>query len=244
MIACLPMYDWPEVRGATDSLWRHIATALRGHGVSAPKTLTRNLSPTEAWARDDLLLSQTCSLPFRRRFHERLTIVGTPDHVLEHTPAGHYRSVVVVAAGAAGARPEEFPTLALNGPDSQSGWAALAATGYRPSAVVPTGTHRDSARAVADGRADIAAIDAVAWRFLSGHEARTAARLRILLRTEPTPGLPLVTARADLAPRIRAALSAAYANLPEEVATMLHLRGLVHIPERAYLDLPIPPSPP
>jgi hypothetical protein len=36
MIATLPMYDWPEVREATDAWWAGLARHLRGAGFEAP----------------------------------------------------------------------------------------------------------------------------------------------------------------------------------------------------------------
>ena len=43
MIASLPMYDWPEVRDATNAWWAGIARHLRSEGFSeAPDRLYRN----------------------------------------------------------------------------------------------------------------------------------------------------------------------------------------------------------
>jgi hypothetical protein len=41
MIASLPMYDWPEVREATDAWWAGLARHLRDAGFEAPDRLTR-----------------------------------------------------------------------------------------------------------------------------------------------------------------------------------------------------------
>ncbi len=55
------------------------------------------------------------------------------------------------------------------------------------AAAVISGSHRESARLVARGEADLAALDAVAWALLRAHEPETAARLVVLDRTGPCP---------------------------------------------------------
>ena len=243
VIASLPMYDRAETRDATDRLWQAIARALRARGIDAPDALARDGDPWAHWRAPNLLLSQTCGLPFRATLHEILTLVGTPDYALPGCPPGHYCSVIVARREAT---PGDGACLAFNDGLSQSGWAAAldwaAATGRRFGALLRTGTHAASARAVAEGRADLAAIDAVTWRLLRRHEGWTAA-LQVIDATPPTPGLPLVTgAGRDPAP-LAAAVAHAIAALAPSDADALGLRGLARIPTEAYLAMPLPPSP-
>ena len=64
MIAGLGMYDWPEVRDATDGLWAAIAGVLREEGFNGvPEKLERGLQPYNLWRSPDLLLAQTCGYP-------------------------------------------------------------------------------------------------------------------------------------------------------------------------------------
>ena len=35
-VAALPMYDWPDVREATDRLWQSLGTALQARGFPVP----------------------------------------------------------------------------------------------------------------------------------------------------------------------------------------------------------------
>lgn len=58
---------------------------------------------------------------------------------------------------------------------------------------VYTGSHLASAEAVADGRADLAAIDCVTWSLLKAARSNLTSRLRVI-GTAPTllPGLPYV----------------------------------------------------
>ena len=241
MIAALPMYDRSELRAETDALWAAIRDALRGRGVDAPETLTRDSDPWDIWQSPDLILAQTCGLPYRARLHGRVTLVATPEYALPGCPPGHYCSVIL----ARGADVPDRPRVAINDPLSQSGWAALqdwAATAGLPlGPVTITGSHAASARAMAEGRADLAAIDAQTWRQLVRFDGADPA-LEIA-RTPPTPGLPLITAAGrDPAP-IRAALSEALATLPAATAAALDLRDFVTIDPAAYRAIPIPPNP-
>lgn len=244
MIASLPMYDWEEVRGPTDRLWAAIRDRLRAVGQPAPEALNRG-DPWDDWVRPDLVLSQTCGYPYRTALHGRVALVGTPDFGLPGLPPGHYHSVLVVRAadpgpwtGFLGRR------LAINGFDSQSGWAApqnqAAAVGARFTDIVETGAHRESACAVAEGRADIAAIDAVTWGLIEAYRPAVAAQLRVAARTEPTPGLPLITARGNDPALIGRAVADGIADLAPDDRAALGLCGLVLIPPELYLAVPTP----
>ena len=249
MIASLGMYDFGAAQAANDRLWALIGTGLRGRGLDAPATLTRGESAYwPAWESPDLILSQTCGYPFRARLHGRVTYVGTPDYGVEGCAPGHYRSVFVVRdddprttlAAFDGAR------FAYNEPLSQSGWAApqthAARLGIRLPPALQTGGHRLSAAAVVDGRADIAALDAVTFALMQGVDP-AATRLRVIAKTEPTPGLPYITASGRDAAPIFDAVSAAIAALAAPDRAALHLRGFVRIPVADYLAVPNPPAP-
>ena len=71
MIVDLPMYDWPEQRAETDSFWAAVAAGLRAAGVEAPERLARPADPAVGWRDPDLLLGQTCGMPFEM-FRPRL----------------------------------------------------------------------------------------------------------------------------------------------------------------------------
>ena len=86
-----------------------------------------------------------------------------------------------------------------------------------------------------DGRADLAAIDVVSWRLGRDHEP-AGDDLRIVVWTEPTPGLPLVTgwAQAGLRETLNEAISAAVADLHVAVREPLHLYGYRTRPTSDY----------
>lgn len=242
------MYDWPQVRAEHDRLWTLISGALKDEGIAGPAHLTRDESLWEVWESPGLLLGQTCGMPYRTRLHGAVELVGTPDYALADAPPGYYYSVFVTRKDEPG-EAEDFidRTLAFNGQDSQSGWAApqnqMAKRGLRFTHTRHTGAHRDSAKAVAAGKADIAAIDAVSWRLIEAHMPELAAQLRVIGHTDPTPGLPLIAAKGSVtAPLARAFATAAAALTPADRAA-LGLQGLVHVPASAYLAVPTPPPP-
>ena len=230
MIATLPMHDQPWLRAANDALWAGLRDALRAGGFDAPDALERGMTPAEAWARDDLLLSQTCGLPWRERLHRRLALVGTPDYCVEGCPPGHYRSVIVRRRD--DHRPETGLRWAFNARDSQSGFAALGPLRERLGEGIETGSHVASIHAVAEGRADLAAIDAVTWRGAAHLEAARA--LRVAGFTPPSPGLPFVTALRDRAGGIARAVRAGVASAPAGAREALGLRGVVALTPADY----------
>jgi hypothetical protein len=65
VIAALPMYDRPETRAATDRFWELTRDALSLRGIDAPEALTRDRDPWDIWQAPDLVLAQTCGLPYR-----------------------------------------------------------------------------------------------------------------------------------------------------------------------------------
>jgi ABC-type phosphate/phosphonate transport system substrate-binding protein len=249
VIASLAMYDFGPLMAANDRLWALVRDHLRAQGIAGPDALTRGEAAYwPAWESPGLILSQTCGYPFRARLHDRVTYVGTPDYGVEGCAPGHYRSVFIARAGDPRAGLADFDSarFAYNEGLSQSGWAApqthAAKLGLRLRPALQTGAHRSSALAVAEGHADIAALDAVTFAHLQALDP-IAARLKVVGQTDPTPGLPLITAEGrDPAP-IFAAVSAAIAALDPGDRATLRLRGIVRIPVDSYLAVPNPPSP-
>jgi ABC-type phosphate/phosphonate transport system substrate-binding protein len=234
-VATLPMYDWPEVAEATDAFWAALRDGLRARGLPAPDALSRDAAH---WTDPDLALSQTCGMPYRLGLHAQVTLVGAPDYGVGGCPPGYYCSVLIARADDMRRTPAEFAEAryAYNDSTSQSGYAALAAT-LGPLAThrgLRTQAHRASIRAVAGGEADIAAIDAVSWRLAEAWEGAAAA-VRVVARTRPTPGLPIITAAGrDPAPYADA-VAQAIDGLDPAVRGQLSLRGFVRLTPDAYL---------
>ena len=95
MIAALPMYDRPETAAATDRYWGLIRDGLRAREIEAPDDLTRTDDLWTLWQSPDLVLAQTCGLPFRARLHGQVQLVGTPDFGLPGCAPGYYNSVII-----------------------------------------------------------------------------------------------------------------------------------------------------
>jgi ABC-type phosphate/phosphonate transport system substrate-binding protein len=243
------MYDFGPLTAANDRLWALIRDNLRARGLPAPEALTRGEGAYwPAWNAPDLTLSQTCGYPFRARLHARVTYVGTPDYGVEGCPPGFYRSVFVVRADDPRHALQDFDgaPFAYNEDLSQSGWAApqthAAKLGISLPPVLKTGGHRLSAIAVAEGRADIAALDAVTHALLQDVEPAIA-RLRVIGLTDPTPGLPYIAGPDANADATFAAIQDAIDVLSQDDRTTLRLKGITRIPTSAYLAVPNPPAP-
>lgn len=226
--AALPMYDMPGIHDHNVRLWQAIRDNLRSHQIAAPDTLTQDVDAFELWRDPNLCLSQTCGLPLVSGLVGDATVLGAFDYGLDDCEAGQYFSVIV-----AGKHVPETPRFAYNDSGSQSGYAALKRhMGPRLGAGVKTGSHVASVRAVAEGHADIAAIDAVTWRLALAYEP-AAKQLHVVDRTTPTPGLPLITAPGrDPAPfRAALATAAAAAGLSD---TPLGIRGFRSLDRSDY----------
>jgi ABC-type phosphate/phosphonate transport system substrate-binding protein len=250
MIASLGMYDRAETAAANDRLWAGIRDHLRRNGIAAPEALTRGAQAYwDAWTDPDLTFSQTCGYPFRARLHDQVTLIGTPDYALPDCPPGHYYSVYIARRSDPRAQLSDFDgaDFAYNEPMSQSGWAApqthAKALGLRLPPGLETGGHRLSALAVAEGRADLAALDAVTWAMLHRHEP-FAQTLRVIGRTDPpTPVLPYIAAKGVDADVYFDAIQTAIAALTQADRDALLLRGVVRIAAEAYRAVPNPPTP-
>lgn len=247
MIASLMMYARPETDAALGRYWALIRKALAARGIASPVTLSNTTESFAVWTDPALVLSQTCGMPFRTRLHDKVTLVGTPDFGVEGCPPGYYRSAIVVRAEDDRATLADFAAarFTYNETLSQSGFAAIhaaaRAAGFWFGDRSQSHGHVRSARAVAEGRADIAALDAVTWRLIRQFEP-CADQLRVLEWTEPTPGLPYITARGMDGAAVFEAVAEAMAALSAPDRAALGLQGMVAIPASDYLDVPNPPS--
>lgn len=243
--AGLPMYLRPETAPALERFWQIIREGLIARGAALADDLPGALEAPESlwslWESPELILGQSCSLPYRGRLRGKVEYVTTLDHALPGCPAGHYNSVVVTRPGGV---PEGV--LAYNSRNSQSGWATarevMGAGRASARRVLSTGAHVASVQAVAEGRADWACIDAQTWAMLQDWEP-AAGRLEERFRTVPTPGLPLICAPGQNASEIAAAVEEAVQLLDEEARQTLGVQGAVRLGAAAYLDMPIPEAP-
>jgi len=245
VIASLGMYLRPQTASATYRFWDEIRDRLRADGIMAPQQLETGDAFWPVWNAPDLLLSQTCGRPFRLSLHDRTQLVGTPDYGLRGCAPGYYNSVFIVRTtdtrtDLAAFRDARF---AYNEEMSQSGWAAaqchVAHLGFQFQNLLQSGGHVASAKAVASGNADIAAIDALTWEMIKRYDGFSPS-LRVLARTDPTPGLPYITGPDNDAKGLATAISDAIAALDLADRRTLRLQSLIPIPASTYLAVPNP----
>ena len=248
MIASFPMYDRPETAAAHNRLWAAVRSNLSVRSVAAPRLLDRTKDLWDHWEAPDLFLSQTCGLPYRARLHGKVQIVGVPNYQLEGCPPGYYASKIVVRQDDTAVAPSDWQNkrMAFNELRSQSGWAAMLNHAVKLGAsflsAQETGSHYAAAKSVAQGRADIACIDAQTWRMIWAFDP-WAKGLKVIDQTDPTPGLPLITAGSTLptaVAAIRDSFEEAVTELTNADRSLLCLYGVVDIPADAYLAVPTP----
>lgn len=209
MMACLPMYGWPETRAVDLAFWDKIRAQVTG---LPDLTWPEWDAVPGLWRDPALVFSQTCWGPLRLGLSDHLRVLAQPDY--SDVPGGRgmfYRSAIVARTGAPCPVPvtpaADVPPLtgvfARNGAESLSGWLGPVQDMAPPAQIIDTGSHRASIRAVADGRADMAAIDCRSWAMAQEHEP-CARGLIVVGWTAERPGLPFVTSRATPEPMARA----------------------------------------
>jgi ABC-type phosphate/phosphonate transport system substrate-binding protein len=204
MIASLPMYDFPEVREATDALWGAIARQL-----GTEVTLDRELHYSDAWRRDDLLFSQACGYPLTHEFRGMLTYVATPHYDAEGCKGPLYSSILLARESKELAA-FDGSVAAVNAMDSMSGMLALRLC-IHPSMEVLSGSHLASVEMVRSGKADICAIDCVTYALARRYRPHAVEGLIEVGRSPLVPGLPFVTRTGDVQ-ALRVALQSAFSD--------------------------------
>lgn len=248
VIAALPMYDAPPE--ALDTFWRGLRLHLAEAGFDdLPETLAQPDDLDAHWRAADLLLSQTCGYPFSTTLRAEVTLVATPHYAAPGCDGPFYRSAFVVRADDPAETVEDLRgrRAAFNDVASQSGYnalramaAPLARDGRFFGEVFATGAHSASLALVAEGRADIAAIDCVTFALAARDRPETVAPLRVLAWSEPSLGLPLITSKrldADALQRLRAAVFAAFRDPELESARRQTLLSGVSVPPESAYDV-------
>ncbi len=239
MVASLAMYPFEGVRSATDLLWN----AIRDHLGWGPAVLEWEIPAPEVWRHPDLLLAQVCGWPLVNQLADEVAVVGTFDHDVPGAAGGTYQSVLISGRGATfeDLRVRSGLVAAVNSTDSLSGWVSLHDVwGNAPLVIVDTGSHLESVRAVADGRAAIASIDAVTWALISRFEPLVVSELTVVASGPRVSCLPIVVPlrHGGHVDALRAAFTAAVAD-PALAApcAALRIRGFVPLDLADYLPL-------
>jgi len=239
MVASLAMSTLLPLRGAVDSLWG----VVRRHLGWGPSELEWEMLTPGVWHHPDLLVAQTCGWPLVTRLADEVAVVGTFDYDVPGSVEGRYRSVLISREATAieQLRGQPGVVAARNADDSLSGWISLQhAWGGVPAAVVETGSHLGSVRAVAEGRADVASIDAVTWALISSLEPELVRSLSVVGSGPLVPCLPLVVPLRHVAhvEELRSAFTVTVADPAAAAAcSTLRIRGFVPRDLDDYLPL-------
>jgi ABC-type phosphate/phosphonate transport system substrate-binding protein len=206
-----------------------------GGNLLAPDPAT--LPPEELdfhalWLHPSLLFTQTCWGPMELGLANHVQLIGQPNYdAFEGGQGAFYSSALVMRAEFAdvpvpGNGAPVIPVdlirgkrLAYNSLDSMSGILALTrdleAAGENLdifSERIASGGHRSSIVAVAEGQADIAAIDCRSWALARRFEP-AAARVQVVGWTARRKGLPYISAKGTpqaLVAKLREAVAAAF----------------------------------
>jgi ABC-type phosphate/phosphonate transport system substrate-binding protein len=205
-IAVLPMYDFPPLMGAHDTLWKAVALRLIERNVKdVPLVLNRDIPFVDSWRDTGLLLGQACEYPLATVHMNATRLIASPLYTAMGCEGFFYSSAIVVRKHDPARTLADLKNriCAINQWDSNSGMnllraavAPLAAGGSFFRAIVVSGSHRASVELVANHSADVAAIDCVTLAQLGRFEPDSTANLRILGWTPRSPSLPWVTARS------------------------------------------------
>lgn len=239
------MYDRPGNRVAHDALWSLIRDGLRTRGLAAPDALNRTVHHMRGWERDDLVLGQICNLPLKHLFWDHVTVIGASDYGLADCPPGHYRSHFIVHRDSDPAHLNARQSrLAVNERLSWSGYGAPQAWAHRTGGpftnIIETGSHDASLACVAEGRANMAAIDAQTW-VMQCRDTPVTRHVKIIGHTDTSPGQTFITRRGQNPAPYKDAISEAILTLAEHHRVVLGLQALITLPESDY-DLPAPPN--
>lgn len=199
MLLTLPMYDYPELSSATEAWASEIARFAKRE-----VQISRSVDYVTAWARDDLVFSQTCGYPFTHEFRGSLNLIGTPHFGVAGCEGFRYSSMIFAREKRP---PNEYrgAVAAVNTPDSMSGMLALksffissAQEGRFFSKAILSGGHLMSLQALQRGDADVCAIDAVCVAYVRRYRPQLLDGLYEIGETVRVPGLPYVTREQDI----------------------------------------------
>ena len=150
----------------------------------------------------NLLIGHTCGYPYVTQWNKSHRLICVPEFDIPGCDGKHYSSWFVCGSKDRRDSIEAFKggIAAINAVNSNSGMNVLR---YQVSQfakkdrffndVLISGSHLASLRAVADGLADIAAIDAVSYHHIVQAEPALARQTRIWGQSVKTTGLPFIT---------------------------------------------------
>ena len=247
--ASLPMYDFPEARGATDAWWAGLTRHLEHEGVSdVPPALLRRDDLIEQWSDPALLISQTCGYLLAGQCRSVLQPVATPHYTAPGCSGASYASVILVRESHPATKLEDLRggVALYSRTYSHAGYNALRGiiaplSGGKPffSKVLGSGSHVDSIRLLAAGSGDVATVCCIIYAFVARWRPQALAGTRILGYTPLAPAPPFVApigASEERMVQLRSALAAAMED-PALAAVRADLQlGGISVLGRAVYD--------
>ncbi len=204
--------------------------------ADTPRRLTRRLDYVETWKHPLLLFGQGCEYPLAKSLADSVKLVATPLYTAPGCGSATYRSAIIVRKKDPAESLEDLrdKRCAVNDVASNSGMNLLRAS-IAPLArgtrffdsVLFTGSHLGSMEMVAEGEADVAAIDCVSFAHFERLYPSATAKLRILGWTPSSPSLPFITAAATSDSTLQ--------SLRSSLAAVIADRSLDSVRERLFL---------
>ena len=193
----------------------------------------------------ELFIGHTCGYPLMKHLQDAVTPFCVPVFNVSGVEGNLYSSRFIVAAESDIGSLAECAgrIVAINNRDSNSGMnvlrhaiAKLNPAGTFFTSVISSGGHLQSLTAVAEKRADVAAIDCVSFQLIEDRWPELTSRVRSIGNSIKTCGLPLVVPNSKLAAsntdRIVQVLNQALDQVDPEIRQRLHLKHF----ERASID--------
>ena len=249
--ASLPMYDFPDVRKATDAWWAGLARHLSKACIpDVPPSLLRRDDLIDQWKDPALLLSQTCGYLMTHQLRADVQPVATPHYTTPGCVGPSYASVILTRDGHPGRKIADFrgSVAVYSRAYSHAGYnafrglvAPLAGREAFFAKVIASGSHLDSIATVARGAGDLATVDCVIHAFVTRWRPELLAGTRVLGFTPRAPAAPYIApigASADRITRLRSALDAAVHD-PELAACRddLMIGGFSHLDFAGYATI-------
>ncbi len=201
-------------------------------------------------------MAQTCGYPLVTRWaktHEPIAVAvfdvpGCTSGPRQINEVGQYSSWFITRADHPANSLQQFrdTRVALNSDSSNSGMnvlryaiSQLALTESFFSDRLLTGGHKQSMSAVAEGRADLAAIDVVTYALINELEPEMCRQLKIIGQSELTTGLPFICAKhSDLNHHeLCIAMNQAVEQMDPKARKLLHLNGFSPVSIRDYAKI-------
>ena len=203
MIASYPMYNLPSMQQGIADWWQSIAQQLAQTGICLDfqrSIIEKDLY--QHWLNPNLLISQTCGYPLTTVLKNKVKLIGTPVYESQYCSDADYCSLFVVRSTDDAESIDNFKgrIFTFNGTDSQSGFNSV--RNYLQERDIDTpffgenkvsGQHINSIASVANGTADICAVDCVTHALVKRYQPHLLENTRILTTTKKTPGLPFIT---------------------------------------------------